>query len=295
MKILLTGASGFIGRNLARVLRANGHEVVPVSRREGVDFSHMHTPNRWVPRLQGVDAVINAVGIIGETGSQRFDSLHAAAPIALFDACCESGVSRVIQISALGADDSAFSAYHLSKKAADDHLRRLDLDWFVLRPSVVYGLGGTSADVFMRLARLPVLPVIGDGRQMLQPVHVADVAATVMACLVTRETRRTLDIVGNETVEYGEWLQRLRLAQGRRPAAVLRMPVRLALRAAWLGQPLHPMLRPENVRMLVKGYHGDGRAWREFLGRPAMDFSPALLHLDALQALEQKVDAPCAT
>jgi hypothetical protein len=84
-----------------------------------------------------------------------------------------------------------------------------------------------------------------------------------------------------------EWLQRLRLAQGRNRALVFRTPVRLVMLGAWLGQPLNPMLRPENIRMLVKGYHGDSRPWREFLGRPAMEFSPALLHADAQQALAQ--------
>jgi len=285
MKILLTGASGFIGQSLMRVLRQGGHEIVPISRRHGVDFVQMQTAEQWLPWLVDVDAVINAVGIIGETGTQRFEVLHSRAPIALFDACVEAGVSRVIQISALGADESAFSAYHLTKKAADDHLRSLDLDWFVLRPSVIYGRGGTSAELFMRLARLPVLPVIGDGRQQLQPVHIGDVVATVMACLTTRHTRETLDIVGNETVEYVEWLQRLRLAQGRDHARILRVPVWLAMVGASLGQALNPMLRPENIQMLVKGYHGDGRPWREFLGRPALDFSFALLRADALQAL----------
>jgi uncharacterized protein YbjT (DUF2867 family) len=292
VKILLTGASGFIGRNLVPVLAAGGHEVVPISRRHGVDFTDMQTPDRWLPWLQGVDVVVNAVGIIGETASQRFELLHAAAPIALFDACREAGVSRVIQISALGADDSAFSAYHLSKKAADDFLCRLDLDWFVLRPSVIYGLGGASTEMFLRMARLPVLPIIGNGGQMLQPVHIADVVATVMACLVSRDTRRTLDIVGNEAVPYVEWLQRLRLAQGRRRAMVLRTPVWLALLAVWLLQPLHPMVRPENIRMLVKGYQGDGRPWRAFIGRPALDFSPVLLQADARQALARKAETP---
>lgn len=171
MNILLTGASGFIGRNLVQVLTAAGHRIVPASRREGVDFMTMQTAEQWLPWLVDIDVVVNAVGIIGETHSQSFAALHAAAPMALFDACREAGVGRVIQISALGADRAAFSAYHLSKRAADDHLRQLDLDWFVLRPSLLYGRGGSSARMFMQLARCPLLPVIGDGRQRLQPVQ----------------------------------------------------------------------------------------------------------------------------
>jgi len=190
-----------------------------------------------------------------------------------------------VQISALGADETAFSTYHRSKKAADDHLRGLDLNWFVLRPSVIYGRGGTSAELFMRLARLPVIPVIGDGRQDMQPVHIADVVATVLACLATSHCQQTFDIVGNETIAYVEWLQRLRMAQGRARAPVLQLPVWLAMAGAYLGQPLSPMLRPENIRMLVTSYHRDGGPWHDFLNRQALDFKPALLTADALQAL----------
>lgn len=292
MKILLTGASGFIGRNLMTVLTDKGHEVVPVSRRHGVDVARMQSADDWIPRLEGIDAVMNAVGIIGETRDQRFESLHTIAPKALFDACVQAGVPRVIQISALGADETAFSAYHLSKLAADDYLRSLALDWFVLRPSVIYGRGGTSAELFMRLARLPIIPVIGDGRQELQPVHIADVVATVLAVLAAPFAGRTLDIVGSETVEYAEWLQRLRAAQGLRRAPVLKLPVWLALAGAKLGWALSPMSRPENIRMLVKGYLGDSSPWREFLGRKALDFTPNLLWADAAQELDQQRRKP---
>ncbi len=285
MKILLTGASGFVGRNLAQLLARDGHELVPLDRRHGVDMSGMKTPSDWRPWLEGVDIAINTVGIIGETRTQRFAALHTVAPRALFDACRAAGVRKVIQISALGADESAFSAYHRSKRAADDHLRGLDLDWFVLRPSLIYGRGGTSSALFMRLARLPVIPVIGDGRQGISPVHIADVAATVAACLKSPRARMSLDIVGSEVLEVVEWLQRLRLAQGLTRAPVVGIPLALALAGAHLGRALSPMLRPENIRMLDKGYDGDGRPWNGFLGRKATDFSPALLAADALEGL----------
>lgn len=288
MKILLTGASGFIGQNLVAALSQAGHDLVLVSRRHGLDFSEMQTAAQWRPWLTGVDAVINAVGIIGETGTQRFEALHTRAPMALFDACVEAGIRRVIQISALGADETAFSAYHLSKRAADDHLKQLPLDWFILRPSVIYGRGGTSSELFLRLARSPVLPVIGDGRQQLQPVHVADVVATVLACLGTQRAQKTLDIVGNEVIEYAEWLQRLRVAQGYRRAWVMHIPVWLVMLGVRLGQFLSPMLRPDNIRMLVTGYHAPPAAWNEFLGRSALEFSPALLHANAREALAGK-------
>jgi uncharacterized protein YbjT (DUF2867 family) len=281
MKILLTGASGFIGGNLAGALLAQGHQLRPASRRDGVDFCRMQQTADWLPLLDGIDAVINCVGIIGETRGQSFATLHTAAPVALFRACAAAGVRRVLQVSALGADDTAFSAYHLSKRAADDVLRQLDLDWFVLRPSLIYGRGGKSAALFMRLAALPLIPVIGDGQQKLQPVHISDVVATVLQCLGSDAPRQTLDLVGSETISFAEWLQRMRCAQGRPRARLLHIAPGFAQACARWARHLNPILQPENLRMLQQGYWADGQPFRQFLGRPPLAAVPALFFSDA--------------
>ncbi|MDR2239784.1 MAG: NAD(P)H-binding protein [Zoogloeaceae bacterium] len=287
MNILLTGASGFVGGNVAAALVRAGHRVRPISRRDGVDVSRMLAPADWLAHLEGVDAVVNCIGIIGETRLQCFATLHTQAPIALFDACVRAGVRRVVQISALGTDETAFSAYHLSKRAADDHLRALDLDWFVLRPSLIYGLGGSSAALFLRLARLPLIPVAGDGGQRVQPVHISDVVAAVLQSLTATETRQTLDVAGAEIFTFAEWLQRVREAQGLPCAPLLRVPFAAALALSHLGRSFSPMLSPDNLRMLAAGYHADAQALTRFLGRPPLPFAPGLLFADALAAGER--------
>lgn len=281
MNVLLAGSSGFLGRNIAATLIVAGHQVTPLSRSLGVDFARMQAPRDWMPYLSGMDAVINSVGIIGETGAQRFEPLHTLAPIALFRACQQTGVRRVIQISALGADESAFSSYHLSKRAADDALRSLDLDWFVLRPSLVYGRGGKSASLFMRLAKMPLIPVVGDGQQKLQPVHISDVVSTVMQSLVSTKTRQTLDIVGSETITFEEWLQWMRSAQGLPRARVIHVPFNFAMVLACLAGRFNPMLQPENLRMLKTGYWAEVKPLEQFLGRMPLTVKPDLLFSDA--------------
>lgn len=285
MNILLTGANGFIGRNVSALLAQAGHRIVAASRQTGIDFTRMSDPADWMPRLRGIDAVINSVGIIGETSQQRFMPLHRDAPIALFQACSEAGIRRVIQISALGADDTAFSAYHLSKRAADDALRALDIDWFVLRPSLIYGRGGASAGFFLRLARLPFLPVIGDGAQTLQPVHIADVAATALRCLECTASRRTLDIVGNDSVTFADWLGRMRSAQGLPQASRFEIPPRIAHAAFQVLRHVHPLFQPDILRMLLTGYHGNPTRITDFLGRPPLAYSARLLFADAPEAI----------
>ncbi len=283
MKILLTGATGFIGGHIARGLQQAGHQVLPVSRQQGHDFRQMLTEADWLPLLQGVDAVINSVGIIVETGGQTFENLHYRAPAALFRACEQAGVRRVIQISALGVDDQAFTAYQLSKKAADDVLRGLDLDWFVLRPSLVYGQGGSSMAMFRQMAALPVIPLVGDGQQPIQPVHVDDVVATVIHCLQAHPAQRTLDVVGAHALSFVDWLQLIRTTGGKKRAPVLSAPVGLIMASAQWMRFVVPILHPDNLRMLQKGNTSDVAPLSALLGR--VPLSPA----QGLEQLEREV------
>src|SRR5688500_11039162 len=163
--VLLLGATGFIGTRLQAALRNAGWEVVcgvrpgvgvPGCRCVEVDFTRDHSPEVWLPRLQGIDVVANAVGILRESGALTFEAVHVAAPAALFRACVQAGVRKIVQISALGADAQAVSGYHVSKRRGDDVLASLNVPWVIVQPSLVFGEGGASAALFTRLAALPL-------------------------------------------------------------------------------------------------------------------------------------------
>ena len=267
MRILLTGRSGFIGQHLYTALQAAGHSVIPIARRSGVDMNQLLTPDAWLPYLAAVEVIINSVGIIAETKGQTFAKLHYHAPVALFQAAQQAGITRIIQISALGADAQAFSAYHLSKKAADDVLSTLDINWFILRPSLVYGAGGSSAALFKRLASLPLIPLLAQGQQRIQPVHISDVVATVMHALHATPAQRYIDVVGAYPVTLKQWLQQLRQAMGKAPAVYVPVPYPLIKGVAQLLHPLLPLFHPANLRMLQAGNTADVQALAEFLGR----------------------------
>lgn len=277
MNILLTGASGFVGQHLQRALQAAGHVVRPVSRRHGLDMTRMTHPADWRALLTGIGAVINAVGLIGQTRRQRFDVLHTAAPVALFRACEQAGIRRIVQISALGADAAARSPYHLSKRAADEALSRLDVDGVVLRPALIYGPGGTSDSLLRRLAALPIVPVPGSGRQRLQPVHIDDVVATVLRVLEVAPAGHALDVVGPQIVTFGEWLQALRAAQGLPRARLMQVPRPLAMAVGWMLQRAMPIAAPDTLRMLDRSGLGDPQPVERLLGRRLRPPEPGLL------------------
>ena len=291
MLVLITGATGFIGRHLTSALLCAGHDVVAVARRPAalsaharmrylsVDFAQALDPADWLPRLKGVDAVINAVGILRERGTQTFEALHTRAPQALFNACAQVGVRRVIQISALGADADATSRYHLSKRAADHYLAGTDLDWIIVQPSLIYGSDGTSAQLFGMLACLPVIPLPDAGAQCVQPILIDDAVAAIANSLVTDKVRRYLALVGPEPLTFKTFLSTLRAGMKLRSARFLPIPMPLIRAAAMLAARLPGSLMDrETLSMLERGNVADAEPARQLLAaplHPASEFIPA--------------------
>lgn len=284
MNILVTGASGYVGVHILKALQQNGHQVsacihnkrVIAAKNIPIDFSQMQTLDDWLPHLQDIDVVINSVGIITETRKQRFDDLHYRAPKALFQACEKAGVKRVIQISALGADDKAIVPYHLSKKAADDDLRDMDLDWFILRPSLIYGEGGASFALFKKLSRMPVIMLFDEGQQMLQPVHISDVVATVLRALDYDVTpRQTIDVVGQAALSYRQWMLLLR---GNRFSPVfISVPMKAMMKLSKLGKFVNlAIFNPDSLRMLEQHNVSDSAALAKFLERKPLSVSDGM-------------------
>ncbi len=295
MVILLTGATGFIGSRLAAALRVAGHAVISATRSPlapgeagpelHVDFAKDVEPAVWAPRLAGVDVVINSVGLLQESGSQTFEALHAAAPIALFEACASAGVRRVVQISALGADDAAQSAYHLSKRAADEALARLPIDWVIVQPSLVYGRGGASAALFDSLAAAPLIPLPGRGRQQVQPVHVDDVVDGIVALLERPDVRAvTVPFVGPEALTLRAFLGALRKALGFGRALFVPVPTPLVRLAARVGVGL---LSTETLQMLERGNVADAAPLQRLLCRRARSVEEFVSRADRASAARE--------
>ena len=279
MVVFLTGASGFIGRHLAAALAHAGHSLVlglhssstPVlhGRVIAIDYAQDIDAAQWRPRLRGIDVVINSVGILRNARNSDFDTLHSAAPRALFEACAAVGVKQVIQISALGADADATSAYHVSKREADRCLAKLPIRSVIVQPSLVYGAGGASAKLFDALAAMPLIPVPGDGSQRVQPIHIDDAVEAIVNLVGRDEPPGTrISLVGPEPLTLVEFLRRLRRGLGFRNARVVRIPMPIVRFAASLGGALgRGLLDRDTLAMLERGNAASVARTQALLGR----------------------------
>lgn len=291
MRVLVTGAEGFIGRHVVAALLDAGHDVVRGVRGRrppspAVDRSHAGgaqvdcdfdvdlRPEVWLPRLAGIEAVVNCAGILRQRRGTRFESVHVIAPCALFTACERLGVRRIVQVSALG--EPADGEFVASKHRGDAKLAAMDLEWVTLRPSVVYSTrgsyGGTS--LLRAMAATPfALLLPGDGQQRIQPVSADDLGALVAKLLLPGAASRSIvEVVGPQAMTLEDYLRHWR-AWLRVPAArrVLRVPTWIVNLVAELGEHLGsgPLGRTMNA-MLTRGNVGAPDAQvrvRALLGR----------------------------
>jgi uncharacterized protein YbjT (DUF2867 family) len=252
MRVLVTGAHGFIGGHVVAALRAAGHDVVALGRGD-CDFARDDDPSAWAPRLAGVDAVVNCAGILRERGADTFAAVHERVPHALYRAAVSARVARIVQVSALG--DPRDGEFLASKHRGDALLAALDVDWTVLRPSLVYAThgsyGGTS--LLRALAALPGVVLAPAG--CVQPVAVEDLARAVVAALERDGPRRRVrELGGPQPLAIADYLIAWRRWLGFGAARVVRVPRALARAGAWLGERLGDgPLGTTMERMLERG------------------------------------------
>lgn len=270
--VLVTGAGGFIGSHLIPALyragyavRCGGRDVATLQARfpacQAVECDFATTPSRdgLDAMVLGASVVINAVGIIQEHGTSTFEAVHRDGPGALFQAAERAGVQRVIQLSALGADAEAQTRYHCTKRAADDLLRSLSLDWVILQPSLVYGPGGRSQGFFAALAALPIMPLIGHGDQRIQPVHVDDLVEGIVRLVPAEAARRvTLSVVGPAPVTFRQFLETVRCWLGLAVGPALSVPPGLMRLVARVGDVIRcEFVTTDALAMLSRGNTAD--------------------------------------
>ncbi len=259
MKVLVTGATGFVGREVLRQLHAAGHQTRILVRDTKTAADRVPQPNSVVEfhrgdvtdvrsladSARGCDAVMHLVGIISEFGRVTYERLHVEATRNLVEAARAQGVTRFIHMSALGTRPGAVSRYHQTKWAAEEIVRQSGLAFTIFRPSLIYGPEDHFVNQFEQMSRwLPFLPVLGSGSSRMQPVAVEIVARCLVQALTRPETAgQTCELCGPERLTFVQILDAILQACDRHRVK-LRIPLSLArLQAAVLemvmGRLLH--------------------------------------------------------
>jgi NADH dehydrogenase len=288
MNVLVTGGTGFVGREIVRQLRISGHRIHLLSR-STESRATQEVASRYGAKIHagnvldraslqsacaGVDGIIHLVGIISEVGDQTFENIHEQGTRNIVFAAKDAGVRSFVHMSALGTRPNARSRYHQSKWEAEERVRRSSLGWTLFRPSIIYGPGDGFVNLFAKIIRFsPLVPVIGLGKTRFQPVPVRSVAsAFVKALTEPRAIGETCDLCGPETFSLDEIVDQI-LGVMRRRRLKFHISFGVARRlAAFLEfvfpRLLHkaPPLNCDQLIMLEEDCMGDGSPANQMFG-----------------------------
>ena len=279
MRVLVTGAYGLIGSAIHASLRRDGHELIAAGRALDearlrfpyatwvhADFTRLTTAEAWLPLLANIDAVVNCVGVLQDGARDNVHAVQVEGTCALFDACAQAGVRRVVHISAVGASNEGPTAFTRTKAQAAAHLAGLDLDWVILRPSLVLAPAAYGGSAMLRgLAGLPwVTPSVASDVQIVSSDDVAD---TVALCLrADAPAKATWDVTYPQTHDLGDVVAALRAWHGFPPRPRLRVPAvafgvvsmfaELAGKLGWRSPA-----RATALAQLSAGVVGDPSSW----------------------------------
>jgi NADH dehydrogenase len=265
--VLVTGGTGFIGPHVVHTLRARETPVRALVRNParatrlaawGADLvgGDVTDPASLHAACEGVDTVVHLVAII-KGRPQDFERVMAEGTRNVVAAAQQAGARRFVLASALGLDERSKDAvpYFAAKWEMERTVRESGLDHVIFRPSFVFGRDGGVLPTFIRLARLaPVTPVVGSGRQRLQPIWVEDLAEYYSRAIdEAAATNRTFELGGPEAVSWNEFWERLKRVLGvRRPS--VHVPVGLMRSQATVTErlPGAPVTR-DQLTMLELG------------------------------------------
>ncbi len=210
--VTVFGGTGFIGRQVVRALAKQGLRVRAAARQPGRGYrlrmlgdvgqievvqANIRDKASIARAVEGAEAVINLVGIMRETGRQRFLAIQSMGARNIAEAAVAAGVKRLVQISAIGADTDSDAKYARSKAEGEAAVREVFPNAVIVRPSIVFGPEDDFFNRFGLMAALsPVLPLIGGGLTKFQPIYVGDLAAAIAQAASS-------DAFAGQTVELG--------------------------------------------------------------------------------------------
>jgi uncharacterized protein YbjT (DUF2867 family) len=267
--VTVFGGTGFIGRQVVRALARRGYRVRAAARNEGtgyrlrmlgdvgqIEVVQANVRNRAsVERaLEGAEAVVNLVAVMHESGRQRFDSLHTEGARTVAEVAAAQGVSRFIQVSAIGADAGSQSKYARTKGEGEAAVREVMPSATVIRPSIVFGPEDAFFNRFGKMATLsPVLPMVGADTEF-QPIFVGDLAAAIGNALVDPSTSgQTYEVGGPAIYSFRELMEIVKRETGR-GAVLLPIPFALARMIGKVGdiqaRLMAPVLTSDQILLL---------------------------------------------
>ncbi len=260
------GAGGFLGKHLMRQLTKLDYRVKVATRNPYLKGylkplgnpgqielfkTNIFNPEDVKQVLKNCNIAINLVGILYETRKQKFNQIHAQFPNLLSELCNELGIKKLVHVSALGVKEGHPSQYMQSKLQGEKNIQDTFKQSVILRPGIMFGPEDKFFNIFATLAQFsPVLPLIGGGKTVFEPIYVGDVAQTIVKSLELNNSKPSIYELGGANYSFKELIQIL-LSEINKKRFLIPIPWGMAKFQSYFLQMLPtPLLTPDQVTML---------------------------------------------
>ena len=260
------GGSGFIGRHLIRRLTKQDYRIIVATRSPHLNGflkplgdtgqvelvkTNLYDADNIKNVLQNSNIAINLVGILYETGKQKFHHLHSEFPKLLSKICTELNLEKLVHVSALGVKENHTSRYMRSKLQGEQYIQNNFKSSVILRPSLIFGPEDKFFNSFATLAQFsPAIPLIGGGSTLFEPIFVEDVADSIVQSLKKTNLKSNIYELGGDRYSFKE-LMKILLKEIKKKRFLMPIPFGFAKFQSYFMQVMpKPLLTPDQVEML---------------------------------------------
>ena len=212
--IVITGANGFVAKNLRNLLFKNHMKVIAIARKT---FQKYHTETAMYSKtllekglqnkLRNCDTLIHLIGIGKQSSGHNFeDNVHLTKNI--IKTCKKSGIKKIIYISGLGVNKNSRSEYFISKYRAEQEIINSGMDYTIFRPSYIIGKKDYLSKFILKQIKKGIVIIPGSGKYCLQPIFVEDVAKIILESISQKKfSNKILDLVGPEIIKFEDFVR----------------------------------------------------------------------------------------
>ncbi len=216
IKVALTGANGFVGRNFGKLLAKKGIDVIGIVRKGKASSITFGTPiitsdlseKYLVHRLKGCSALFHLIGSGKQTVDSDYEKVNVDLTKNAVKLCKKSGIKKIIYISGLGVHKDTTFGYFISKYKAEQEIIRSGLDYTIFRASYITGRNDPLSQVLYKQIKNGTIIIAGSGKYRLQPIFIEDVAEIFLQSMIYKKfSKKIIDLVGPKTITYNHFVK----------------------------------------------------------------------------------------
>jgi len=213
LKIVITGASGFIAKNLRKYLSENNIELISISRNDFKNFkcetkiiSKNYEGKIFLKKIQNSDALIHLVGIGKQSINTDYDMINTELTTHIVNLSKKAKIKKIVFLSGLGVSPNTSLGYFISKYNAEKQIIDSGLDYTIFRPSYVVGKDDLFSKNLKKQIKSGEIIIPGSGNYSIQPIHVSDVVKVIFES-VSKFNNKTIDLVGPDYVTFEKYVK----------------------------------------------------------------------------------------